>query len=465
VPENQLLADLRALVGDWGVVTGDPLRARNYDESAGEVRAEVLVRPLDTEQVSAVLKLCSARGQTVVTHGGLTGLVYGCAARPNDLILSLEAFNKIESVDVTGRTMRVQAGVTLQRAQEEAERFDLMFPLDLGGRGSATIGGNISTNAGGMRVVRYGMMRSLVLGVEAVLADGTVLGSLNRMLKNNAGYDLKQLFIGSEGTLGIVTRADLRLVPRPRSHGTALVACPDFNAVVKLLATMDARLGGQLSAFEVMWPEFYEMTTTAPAVNVPVLPHGLGIYVLIEALGADPQSDTERLEQALGVALEQGLVADAVIAKSDLERRAMWAPREDVFQTRRLGPTHNFDVSMAIADMPAYLETLRRSLAEHVPGAHLVVFGHVADGNLHLVVAVGEVRHLATFEAVERCVYEPLRTISGSISAEHGIGLERKAYLNISRSAAEIATMRALKAALDPRGILNPGKVFDVQPA
>ena len=464
MPNDQLLADLRALVGDSGVVTGEPLRARTYDESAGEVRAQMLVRPRDTAQVSAVLRLCHSRGQTVVTHGGLTGLVYGCAARPEDLIVSLEALNRIENVDVAGRTMRVEAGVTLQRAQEEAERFDLMFPLDLGGRGSATIGGNISTNAGGMRVVRYGMMRSLVLGVEAVLADGTVLGSLNRMLKNNAGYDLKQLFIGSEGTLGIVTRADLRLVPQPRSHGTALVACADFSGVVGLLATLDARLGGQLSAFEVMWPEFYEVTTSAPAVNVAVLPYGLGIYVLIEALGADPQSDTERLEQALAEAMEQGLVVDAVIAKSDLERRAMWAPREDVFQTRRFGPTHNFDVSMAIADMPGYLETLRRGLAERVPGARLIVFGHVADGNLHLVVAAGEA-HEATFETVERCVYEPLRSISGSISAEHGIGLERKAYLEISRSAAEIATMRALKTALDPRGILNPGKVFDVQPA
>jgi FAD/FMN-containing dehydrogenase len=464
VPNDQLLADLRALVGDSGVVTGEPLRARTYDESAGEVRARMLVRPRDTAQVSAVLRLCHSRGQTVVTHGGLTGLVYGCAARPEDLILSLEAMNRIENVDVPGRTMRVEAGVTLQRAQEEAERFELMFPLDLGGRGSATIGGNISTNAGGMRVVRYGMMRSLVLGVEAVLADGTVLGSLNRMLKNNAGYDLKQLFIGSEGTLGIVTRADLRLVPQPRSHGTALVACADFNSVVGLLATLDARLGGQLSAFEVMWPEFYEVTTSAPAVNVAVLPYGLGLYVLIEALGADPQSDTERLEQALAEAMEQGLVVDAVIAKSDLERRAMWAPREDVFQTRRFGPTHNFDVSMAIADMPGYLETLRRGLAERVPGARLIVFGHVADGNLHLVVAAGEA-HEATFEAVERCVYEPLRSIAGSISAEHGIGLERKAYLEISRSAAEIATMRLLKTALDPRGILNPGKVFDVQSA
>jgi FAD/FMN-containing dehydrogenase len=464
VPDEQLIADLRAVVGDWGVVTGDPLRSRSYDPFAGEIRAEVLVRPRDTAQVSAVLRLCHARAQPVVTHGGLTGLVYGTAARASDLILSLEALTRIEHVDVAGRTMRVEAGVTLQRAQEEAERFELMFPLDLGGRGSATIGGNISTNAGGMRVVRYGMMRSLVLGIEAVLADGTVLGSLNRMLKNNAGYDLKQLFIGTEGTLGVVTRADLRLVARPRSHGTAFVACPDFNSVVGLLGILDAGLGGQLSAFEVMWPEFYELTTTAPAVNTPILAYGQGLYVLIESLGADPGSDAERLERVLGQAFEQGLVADAVIAKSDLERRAMWAPREDVFQTRRYGPTHNFDVSMAIADMPGYLDAVRRGLAECAPGARLIVFGHIADGNLHIVVAAGEA-HEATFTAVERCVYEPLRAISGSISAEHGIGLERKEYLGISRSAPEIATMRALKVALDPRGILNPGKVFDVHPA
>lgn len=459
---GQLIADLRALVGEQGLVTGEQLLARTYDRAAGEVHARVLVRPRDTAQVAAVLRLCHSRGQTVVTHGGLTGLVYGAAASTDDVIVSLEALNRIESVDVPGRTMRVEAGVTLQRVQEEAERHDLMFPLDLGGRGSATIGGNISTNAGGMRVVRYGMMRSLVLGVEAVLADGTVLGSLNRMLKNNAGYDLKQLFIGTEGTLGIVTRADLRLMPRPRSHGTAFIACPDFASVARLLTVMDGQLGGQLSAFEVMWPEFYEVTTTSPASNAAVLPYGHSMYVLIEALGADPQSDAERLEQALAEAMELGLIADAVIAKSDLERRAMWAPREDVFQTRRFGPTHNFDVSLSIADMPAYLETLRRGLKECAPAARMYVFGHVADGNLHVVVSAGEA-HEATFHAVERCVYEPLRSISGSISAEHGIGLERKAYLSISRTPAEIATMRALKAALDPRGILNPGKVFDVQ--
>ena len=464
MPDNQFLADLRAIVGDWGVVTGDPLHARTYDPFAGEIRAEVLVRPRNTQQVSAVLGLCHSRSQVVVTHGGMTGLVYGTAARASDLILSLEALNQIESVDVPGRTMRVQAGVTLQRAQEEAERFDLMFPLDLGGRGSATIGGNISTNAGGMRVVRYGMMRSLVLGVEAVLADGTVLGSLNRMLKNNSGYDLKQLFIGSEGTLGVVTRADLRLVSQPRSHGTAFVGCPDLPSVIKLLGVVDAGLGGQLSAFEVMWPEFYELTTTPPAINTPILPRGYGVYVLIEALGGDPTSDAERLERTLETAMEQGFIVDAVIAKSDLERRAMWAPREDVFQTRRYGATHNFDVSLAISDMPGYLDTLRRELPKCAPGSRLIVFGHIADGNLHIVVAGGEA-HEATFEAVERCVYESLRPVSGSISAEHGIGLERKAYLGISRSEAEIATMRVLKKALDPRGILNPGKVFDVQTA
>ena len=463
MPATELLADLRALLGERGVVTGERLRSRVYDRHVGPVQAQVLVRPADTSQVSAVLGLCHARGQPVVPHGGLTGLVYGCAASEDELILSLEALNRIESVDVAGRTMRVEAGVTLQRVQEEAGRHNLMFALDLGARGTATIGGNISTNAGGMRVVRFGMMRSLVLGLEVVLADGTVLCSLNRMLKNNAGYDLKQLFIGTEGTLGIVTRADVRLAPRPTSSASAFVACRDFGAIPALLAMLDARLGGQLSAFEALWPDFYELTTTAPAHSAPLLPYGHGIYVLVEALGADPVSDQERFERVLADALESEVIVDAVIAKSESERARMWAPREDVFQMDRYGPSHSFDVSMAIADMPRYLDIVRHALQERVPGARIWVFGHVADGNLHIAVCAGDAqRHADTFDEVERCVYEPLRGITGSISAEHGIGLERKGYLEISRTRAEIATMRALKAALDPRAILNPGKVIDV---
>jgi FAD/FMN-containing dehydrogenase len=461
---SELLADLRAIVGEQGLVTGEKLEQRTYDPFAGVIRARILVRPAESQQVAAVMQLCYARGQVVIPHGGLTGLVYGTTAGESDVILSMEAMNRIENVDVAGRTMRVQAGVTLQRTQEEAERAGLMFPLDLGGRATATIGGNISTNAGGMRVVRYGMMRSLVLGVEAVLADGTVLTSLNRMLKNNSGYDLKQLFIGTEGTLGIVTRADLRLVSAPKSHGTAFVACPDFESLIRLLGIVDSGLGGQLSAFEAMWPDFYELTTLAPAANAPLLPHGHGVYALIESLGADQESDDERLERTLTDAMEQGVIVDAVIAKSDAERRAMWAPREDVFQTRRYGPTHNFDVSVPILEMPGYVREVRAALTQAVPGIRIWVFGHIADGNLHIAVSAGAA-HAATFEQVESSVYEPLRRFSGAISAEHGIGLERKEHLGISRSAAEIATMRALKTALDPRGILNPGKIFDVHTA
>jgi FAD/FMN-containing dehydrogenase len=277
---------------------------------------------------------------------------------------------------------------------------------------------------------------------------------------------LKQLFIGSEGTLGVVTRADLRLASRPRSSCSAFVACRDFAALAALLGMLDARLGGQLSAFEALWPEFYELTTTAPALSSPILPYGHGVYALIEALGAEPETDQQRFERVLADAMESGLVVDAAIAKSEAERLAMWAPREDVFQMNRYGPSHSFDVSMAVADMPRYLDTMRHELEAQVPGAKIFVFGHVADGNLHISVCVGDAeRHAATFDEVERCVYEPLRGISGSISAEHGVGLERKAYLEISRTRAEIATMRALKAALDPRGILNPGKVIDVHRA
>lgn len=226
---------------------------------------------------------------------------------------------------------------------------------------------------------------------------------------------------------------------------------------------LDARLGGQLSAFEALWPDFYELTTTPPARSSPILPYGHGMYALIESLGADPEADQERFERVLAEAMEQELVVDAAISKSESERRTMWAPREDVFQMNRYGPSHNFDVSMAIDEMPQYLDTVRRTLQERVPGARAFVFGHVADGNLHIAVCAGDAkRHAETFDVVEQSVYEPLRGITGSISAEHGIGLERKAYLEISRTDAEIATMRALKSALDPRGILNPGKVIDV---
>ena len=455
-----LIADIRAVVGDPGVITGDGVRER-ADVMGHHAQATALVRPGSTEEISAVLRLCHARRQTVVTHGGRTGLVEGTATAPGDLILSTERLTAIEYTDVAGRSMRVQSGVVLQHVQEEAEKHDLMFPLDLGGRGSCTIGGNIATNAGGVRVVRYGMMRALVLGVEAVLADGTVLKSLNRMLKNNAGYDLKQLFIGSEGTLGVITRADLRLFARPRSTSTAFVACKDFPDFVRLLGLLDSRLGGTLSAFEAMWPEFYEATTSKATPNSPLLPYGSGMYGIVEALGADPGADEERLEQVLGEAFEQGIVVDAIVAKSETERRAVWAAREDPWLIgQQYGATLNFDVSVAIGDMEAYLEKLRAAATQRVPGARVFRFGHIADGNLHVIVAPGR-DDAATLRDLEALVYGLLREFDGSVSAEHGIGIERRHFLEISRTPQEIATMRAVKAALDPHGILNPGKMFE----
>jgi FAD/FMN-containing dehydrogenase len=280
---------------------------------------------------------------------------------------------------------------------------------------------------------------------------------MNRLIKNNAGYDLKQLFIGSEGTLGVVTRAVLRLRPKPTSQNTAFLAVDAFDALPKLLRYLEAELSGTLSAFEVMWPEFYAFVTTEPARGKAPLPHGHPYYVLAEMLGAHPQVDAERFEAVLAGALEQGFVADAVIAKSQAERAAMWALRDDVGQPFRNGPAVTFDVSLAIPDMPAYVAEVRRALTARWPQAELTVFGHLGDGNLHLIAGVGDrsARH-----AIEQIVYAPLATIGGSISAEHGIGLQKRQFLPISRSAVEIDVMRRLKQALDPNGVLNPGKIL-----
>jgi FAD/FMN-containing dehydrogenase len=453
-----LKTDLRAIVGEQGMLEGAEVRGRAAVLFHGKIDAELLVRPRTTEQVSQLLALCHARGQAVVTHGGLTGLVNGADAGSGDLVLSLESMNAIERVDAQGRTLRAQAGAKLGNVQREAEKHGMVFPLDLGARDSATVGGNISTNAGGLRVLRYGMMRSLVLGIEAVLADGTVLTSLNRMLKNNAGYDLKQLFIGSEGTLGVVTRAELRLVSRTRSQETLLASLPTFEALVDLLGRLDSGMGGQLAAFEALWGNYYDLNTAPPATNAAPLARGAPFYAIAETLGGDPESDRARLEAVLAEAMDAGAVMDVTLASSETERRAIWNIREDVWQPRHIAPLLTFDVSLPLENMKAYVQEVNESVRAFAGENRSFVFGHMADGNLHLVIAAGD--DSATRARVEDLVYRPLAAIGGSVSAEHGIGLEKRDYLPLSRTAAEIATMRVLKRALDPKGILNPGKVF-----
>jgi FAD/FMN-containing dehydrogenase len=441
------------------LVAGESLAGRTEDwMHQRPLRSALLLRPGSTEEVSAVLALCHGAGQPVVTHGGLTGLVHGADTTEADVVLSLERMRRIESIDPLQRVATVEAGVTLQQLQEAADEQGLAFPLDLGARGSATLGGNASTNAGGNRVLRFGMMREMVLGLEAVLADGTVIRAMNRLIKNNSGFDLKQLFIGAEGTLGVITRLVLRLREKPARQDVAFAAVPGFDALAALLKHMDRALGGGLSAFEVMWPEFYELVTTPPAKGRAPVAHGSPYYVLIESMGGT-EGDGARFQAAFEKAVEDGLVADAVVAKSQAEVSAIWALRDDVLQAARWGLPFVFDVSLPVADMPAYVAQVQAGLRASWPGVRCYVFGHMGDGNLHVVISPEGLPSDAR-AAVERIVYAPLEQVGGAISAEHGIGLEKKAWLPISRSAAEIALMRTLKRTMDPKGILNPGRVF-----
>ncbi len=456
-----LIAELRAVLGEGGVLVGEDVAARAGDGSGTlPCVARAVLRPRTTEEVAAALAACHRAGQPVAPQGGLTGLVGGGVAGDLEVAVTLERMTAIEEVDPVGRTMTVQAGAALQAIQEAAEAEDLLFPLDLGARGSCTIGGNVATNAGGNRVIRYGMTRDSVLGLEAVLADGTVLSSLNRMVKNNAGYDLKHLFVGSEGTLGIVTRVVLRLERRPRSHNCALLAVPGFAEVTSLLRKLEEELGGSMSAFEVMWREFYELVTGPQARTAPPLPHGEPFYVLVESFGARPEEDAVQFEQALGAGMEAGFITDAVLGGSKAERDEIWALRDDVEQLSQLAPIFTFDISLRIADMENYVAEVRAALRERWPGSRCVVFGHLGDGNLHVVVGVGDGSREAR-RAVEEIVYGRLEPIGGSVSAEHGIGFEKRAHLARSRTSAEIELMKALKNTLDPKGILNPGRVFE----
>jgi FAD/FMN-containing dehydrogenase len=458
--EPGLFARLKAALPPDALVAGKDLAGRTEDwMHLQPVRASLLIRPANTGEVSTALALCHAAGQSVITQGGLTGLVHGADTTEADVVLSLERMRRIESIDPLQRVASVEAGVTLQQLQEAADEQGLAFPLDLGARGTATLGGNAATNAGGNRVLRFGMTREMVLGLEAVLADGTVVPAMNRLIKNNSGYDLKQLFIGSEGTLGVITRLVLRLREKPARQEVAFAAVPSFDALAALLKHMDRALGGGLSAFEVMWPEFYELVTTPPAKGRAPVPHGSPYYVLVESMGGGSPGDAERFQSAFEQAAQDGLVADAAVAQSQSEVAAIWALRDDVLQTARWGMPLTFDVSLPIVDMPAYVERVKAELRSSWPGVRAYVFGHMGDGNLHLVISPDGLPADAR-PAVERMIYAPLEQMGGAISAEHGIGLEKKRWLPISRSPAEIALMRTLKQALDPKGILNPGRVI-----
>ncbi|RQS53385.1 FAD-binding oxidoreductase [Burkholderia sp. Bp8986] len=457
--DDALEAALVAALGDTLVTRAaeiDPRYFTAYNEPAG-VRPRALVRPRSVDDVSRTLALCTRLGQPVVPQGGLTGLARGAVALGGEIVLSMERFAGVESIDAAAGTMTVRAGTPLQTVQEAADAAGFTFGVDLGARGSCQIGGMLATNAGGTRAIRYGMMREQVLGLEAVLADGTVVSSMNRMLKNNAGYDLKQLFIGSEGTLGIVTRAVLRLHPKLAAPATALCRVRGYDAVVGLWNRLRAL--PELVSFEAMWPAFYDYVARhTPGVVAPFAGDG-GFAVLIECATSAPGGDARAaLENGLADAIDAGLVDDAALATSERQARDLWTLREGL-AIDALPHLVNFDVSLPTGELGLFAGRCEAALRAAWPDIVCLCFGHVGDGNVHVGVSLDGMRD-ANADAIDRCVYTVVRDMGGSVSAEHGIGMLKRAYLAHTRSEAEIGLMRRLKAALDPVGVLNPGKVL-----
>ena len=457
------LARLRDLLGPGAVLMGTEVPTRNCNDwSTQSPQAPIaVVRPTDAAGVSATLKACQAAGLSVVPQGGLTGLCGGARPEPGWVALSMERMTGVQEIDAASATMTVWAGTPLEAVQGAASEAGFYFALDLGARGSCAIGGNLSTNAGGNRVIRYGMARELVLGLEVVLPDGTIVTSLNKMIKNNAGYDLKHLFIGSEGTLGVITRIVLRLHPQPQCTMSALCALPDYAAVVRLLGAARSGLGPLLSAFEVMWPDYWQVVTERVGVRAPVAgSHGL--YVLVEAQGTDETVDGPRFQRWLESLLEAGALADAALSQSVADTQSFWALRDacaEFFPT--LGPHMSYDVGLSVTDMDRYATRCKAALAEAIAGCESVYYGHIGDGNLHLVAWVpGLTVEQQPKEAMDEVIYGLVREYGGTVSAEHGIGTVKKKWLGHARSAEEIALMQTLKRALDPHGVLNPGKVI-----
>jgi len=457
---SDIIDILRVELGEGAIVSSAEVaqRAVSYwDNSA--MTAKALVRPTSTEDVSKVLKICHAHNQAVVTHGGNTTCVQGTRTGKNDIIISLERMNNIIEIDPVSNTATIEAGAVLENIQNAVKEKGLFLPLDLGARGSCTIGGNLATNAGGVNVIRYGMARSMVLGLEAVLPDGTIISSMNKMLKNNAGYDLKQMFIGSEGTLGIITRTIVKLMPRSTTRNTALAALPDFKSVALLLNHLKKTIGANLSAFEVMWGDYFKAVTEAGWHRAP-MERTHPFYVLFECDGSDPVRDDAHFMEVIEAAFETGYILDAVIPKSENEWQALWAIRDDFEAILQPKPVYLYDVSLPITSMEDYVVNVKKMLSQLLPQSKVYVLGHVGDGNLHFFVQPGSqvdtVRILS-----DRAIYEPLKAYHGSVSAEHGIGFEKKEWLCQSRSAEEVILMKLLKASIDPRKILNAGVVID----
>lgn len=463
-----LVDTLRTLVGAAQVLQGDGLDAYEVDwRKRYRGRALAVVRPADVAEVAAVVRTCVAAGVAIVPQGGNTGLVGGGV--PDDsgqqVLLSLSRLNRIRNIDADNLTLTAEAGCILQAVQKAADERGLLFPLSLAAEGSCTIGGNLATNAGGTQVLRYGNARELCLGLEVVTPQGELWAGLSGLRKNNTGYDLRDLLVGSEGTLGIITAATLKLFPKPAATVTALAACDSIDAAVGLLNLARERLGSGLTGFELM----QRFALSLVERHFPQLPKplpGAAWTVLLELAGTEAEdAERERLAALLEQAMERGWVSDAVVAASIAQSRALWHLRESIpLAQSEEGLNIKHDIALPVSAIPGFVPRMAALLQAAAPGARVVCFGHLGDGNLHYNLQAPEGivadEFLAAHEAhINGLVYDEVQRLGGSISAEHGIGALKRDELARRGSPVALEMMRAIKAALDPVGLMNPGRV------
>lgn len=465
-----LAGRIREILGADGVLTGEadcaPYVVDHLGRSRG--RAVAVAQPRTVLEVSKLLALCEAERIGVVPQAGNTSYCGG--GIPDDsgrqLVLSLRRLNRIRSLDADNYSLTAEAGCILAQVQQAAEAAGRFFPLSLGSQGSCQIGGNLSTNAGGVNVLRYGMMRDLVLGLEAVLPGGRVLEGLSTLRKDNTGYDIKSLFLGAEGTLGVITAASFKLFPQPRARATALAALPDLRAAVTLLGELREASGDRISSFELISRAAIELAARhIPGVSDP-LPGREQWYVLAELSSSRAAEPLDALlEEALAAALERGTVRDAVLTRSERERSALWKLRESIPEAQRHeGASLKHDISVPVRALPDFVARAEPWIGANIPDGRLIAYGHVGDGNLHFNVSqlpgADRERFLARFEPVRRAVHDLVHEFGGSFSAEHGIGLTKVGELERYGSPVELELMRKVKQAFDPHGIMNPGKVL-----
>lgn len=466
----ELIDRLEQVVGAAGLVR-DPQDMTRYLSdwrNAYRGRAALVVRPASTEEVAAVVRLCHQAGVALVPQGGNTGLCGGSIpdASGEQIVLSLTRMTRVRQVDPQNDTITVEAGVILQQLQEAAVAAGRMFPLSLGAEGSCTVGGNLATNAGGTAVLRYGNMRELTLGLEVVLPDGQVWNGLRGLRKDNTGYDLKQLFIGSEGTLGVITAAVLKLFPAVRSTTTAWVALPSSEASIELIGIMRGLCGDRLTGFELMSRQSVEFVLRHVAGCSDPFGESHPWYVLIELGDTQPDAPLNvLLESGLGEAFERGIALDAVIASSGAQVKALWTMREGISEAQNHeGPSLKHDISVPVSCIPRFIDETDRQLLDRFPGVRIVCYGHVGDGNLHYNISkpVGseDAPFKARHEAIMQVIYDATARFNGSISAEHGLGQAKRAAAARYKDPLELALMRSIKQTLDPAGLFNPGKVL-----